>query len=59
MEPILRAMYGPQETVSRYTVAQVMRELKADVDGQRLQDWTNYEWGKMREAEAKMRRRSR
>lgn len=52
-------MYGPQETVSRYTVAQVMRELKADVDGQRLQDWTNYEWGKMREAEAKMRRRSR
>ena len=45
--------------MTRFPWGVVMRELKADTDGQRLQDWTNHELGKINEAEAKAKGRGR
>lgn len=59
LEPLLAVMYGRKDTVGQYKLGQVMLEMKADIDSQRLQDWTQHEYGKIAEAEAKMRRRKK
>lgn len=59
LEPLLRAMYGPRETVGAYPLGAVLREIKADIDGQRLQDWTSHEFAKMAESEARSRRKGK
>lgn len=56
LEPLLSAMYGKKETIAQYRLGHVLREIKADIDGMRLQDWTSHELGKMAESEARMRR---
>jgi len=46
-------MYGLDGPVTRFPWGVVMRELKADTDGARLQDWSSLELGKIHEAEAR------
>lgn len=59
LEPLLRAMYGPRETIGQYLLGQVLREIKADIDGQRLQDWTSEALAKQAEIEARARRKGK
>ena len=59
LEPLLAAMYGKRETVGQYKLGQVLREIKADIDGQRLQDWTSHEMSKQAESEARARRKGK
>jgi len=53
LAPVIRDMYGLDGPVTRFPWGVVMRELKADTDGARLQDWSSLELGKIHEAEAR------
>jgi len=53
LAPLIRDMYGLEGPVTRFPWGVVLRELKADTDGARLQDWTSLELGKIHEAEVK------
>lgn len=52
-------MYGLEGPVTRFPWGVVLRELKADTDGARLQDWTAQELGKIHEAEARSKQKKR
>lgn len=57
--PIIAALHGQKESVFKYPLGAVLREIKADIDESRLVDWTQHEYGLMLEAEMKARTRSR
>ncbi len=57
LAPILSALYGPKDSVFLYPMGLVLREIKADIDDGRFQDWFSHEYGKMMEAETKAKRR--
>lgn len=59
LAPLLAAMYGPRDTIGAYKLGAVLREIKADIDAQRLQDWTQHEYALAAEREARSRRKSK
>ena len=57
--PTLSALYGPKDKVFQYPMGLVLREIKADIDDGRFQDYFSHEYGKIMESEAKARRRGK
>ena len=50
---MLVALYGDKGTADRYKTGEVLLVQGEDTNASRLQDWTNYHYGKICEARAK------
>jgi hypothetical protein len=40
--PVLASMFGPRRDITEYPAGAVLREMAAETDSQRLQDWASF-----------------